>query len=87
MILCNLVLVVQIIVSTGHFVSSKSETSDDSTAAYMRINMVLCIMLNMLEFFNRVRIFDFFAYFVRQIQDICYDSLPLGSMLGLIVVA
>jgi len=41
----------------------------------------------MLELFNRIRIFDFFAYFVRQLKEIIYDALPLGSMLAFIVLA
>jgi len=49
--------------------------------------MVITIQLNVLEFFTRVRMFDFFAYFVRQLREICIDSLPLASMLGFIVAA
>ena len=53
---------------------------------YVITGMVLAIQLNVLEFFYRVRIFNFFAYFVRQFQEICYDSMPLGSILAFIVV-
>ena len=48
--------------------------------------MVLAILFNTVELFSRIRIFDFFAYFVRQVVEIIVDALPLGTMLGLIVV-
>ena len=41
----------------------------------------------MLELFSRVRIFDFFAYFVRQLEEIVKDALPLGSMLLFITLS
>ena len=45
------------------------------------------IILNLVELFNRIRIFEFFAGFVRQLEEIVIAALPLGAMLGLIVVA
>ena len=45
------------------------------------------IILNLIELFNRIRIFDFFAYFVRQVGEIVIDAQSLGAMLGFIVVA
>ena len=53
----------------------------------MRINMIISIILCMLELFSRIRIFDFFAYFVRQLNEIVYDAMPLGTMLGFIILA
>ena len=52
-----------------------------------RIHMMYSIILNLIELFNRVRIFKFFAYFVRQLNEIVEDAIPLGAMLGFIVVA
>ena len=49
--------------------------------------MILAILFNVIELFSRVRVFDFFAYFVRQIQEITIDALPLGAMLFFIVLA
>ena len=53
----------------------------------MRINLIASIVLNLLELFSRVRIFNFFAYFVRQLTEICSDAIPLATMLSLIVLA
>lgn len=49
--------------------------------------MIMAILLNLVELFTRIRIFDFFAYFVRQLNEIVIDALPLGTMLGFIVLA
>ena len=49
--------------------------------------MIVAILLNLVELFTRIRIFDFFAYFVRQLNEIVIDALPLGAMLGFIVLA
>jgi len=53
----------------------------------MRTNMIVAVMLNLLELFSRIRIFDFFAYFVKQLSEICIDAMPLGCMLAFIVIA
>ena len=45
------------------------------------------IILNLVELFNRIRIFDFFAGFVRQMEEIVIAAQSLGAMLGLIVIA
>jgi len=45
------------------------------------------IELLVLELFSRVRMFDFFAYFVRQLEEIIKDAMPLGSMLLFITLA
>ena len=45
------------------------------------------IILNLVELFNRIRIFDFFAGFVRQMEEIVIAAQSLGAMLGLVVVA
>ena len=37
-----------------------------------RIHMMYSIILNLIELFNRVRIFKFFAYFVRQLNANTY---------------
>ena len=52
----------------------------------MRINLVACIMITLLEFLNRVTIFDYFAVFVRQLKQITYKTAPIGAMLGIIVI-
>lgn len=52
----------------------------------LRVIMVLALLFNTVELFIRVRIFDFFAYFVRQLTEIVEDAVPLGAMLGLIVL-
>ena len=48
--------------------------------------MVLAILCNTIELFSRIRVFDFFAYFVRQVMEIVEDALPLGTMLAFIVL-
>ena len=53
---------------------------------WFRNLMVLCVIFNIFELIQRVTIFDFFAVFVRQLYQISIESLPLGSMLGIIVV-
>ena len=53
----------------------------------MRVNLIVSIVLNLLELFSRIRIFNFFAYFVRQLTEICSDAMPLATMLSLIVLA
>ena len=52
----------------------------------LRINMVLCILFNMIELSSRIRIFSYFAYFVAQLINIIYDAMPLGAMLAFIIV-
>ena len=49
--------------------------------------MILSFLLNLLELLTRVKIFDFFAYFVRQLKEIIKDAIPLGTMLAFIVLA
>ena len=53
----------------------------------MRINMILALFFNLVELSVRIRIFDFFAYFVRQCREIVFDALPLGTMLGFQILA
>ena len=48
--------------------------------------MVFCIVLNIIELFQRVKVFDFFALFVQQLGSISEASLPLACMLGIIVI-
>ena len=62
--------------------SEKKEEID-----HLRVCMILAILLNVVELFSRIRVFDFFAYFVRQIREITLDALPLGAMLFFIVLA
>ena len=52
-----------------------------------RIHLMYAIILNLIELFNRIRIFNFFAYFVRQMEEIVIDARSLGAMLGFIVLA
>lgn len=87
MIVANSVLVFQIILSSNVVGHLNEEDVDTAHAlSELRINLVFCIILNMLELFSRIRIFDFFAYFVRQCTEICKDAMPLASMLGIIVL-
>lgn len=53
----------------------------------LRINMVLCILFNMIELSSRIRIFSYFAYFVAQLINIIVDAMPLGAMLAFIIVS
>ena len=69
------------------FYFGDSETDMKDTMVLLRDFMVLVILFNMLELFLRVRIFDFFAMFTRQMQEIVVDMLPLASVLGFIVLA
>ena len=63
----------------------ESETKEEIDK--LRVCMILAILFNVIELFSRIRVFDFFAYFVRQIQEITIDALPLGAMLFFIVLA
>jgi len=85
MIFVNIALIVQAIASIN--VSSDEDIHGQTVIRRMRVNMIICIFLNLLELFSRIRIFDFFAYFVRQLQEICIDAMPLGTMLAFIVLA
>ena len=69
------------------FYSGEDEAEMIVTMRLLRDFMVLVIMFNVLELFLRVRIFDFFAMFTRQMQEIVVDMLPLASVLGFIVLA
>lgn len=53
----------------------------------MRCWQVITILLLFCECFNQVRIFDFFAYFVRSMTEIVKDSAQIGTMLAYIVLA
>ena len=63
------------------------ESEEKKAIDKLRVCMILAILLNVVELFSRIRVFDFFAYFVRQIQEITIDALPLGTMLFFIVLA
>lgn len=52
-----------------------------------RVLLIFVIQLAVIELFERVKIFDFFSYFVRQLREIIYDSAPLAAMLAFIVIA
>ena len=80
-------IVVAIVVSLSSVVVVPEKLEDTFGVSVLRVFMVLAILLNMIELFSRVRIFDFFAYFCRQIEEIVLDALPLGAMLGFIVLA
>ena len=88
MIFVNIALVLQVVSVVFRIIgtSNSMEASNVNEIYYVINGMVFAIQLNVLEFFYRVRIFNFFAYFVRQLQEICYDSLPLASMLAFIVI-
>ena len=60
---------------------------EDARLEPQRVHLMYALILNLVELFNRIRIFKFFAYFVRQMEEIVVDALPLGAMLGFIVVA
>ena len=86
MVAINLCLVFQACANVG-LIEGKVSIDMEKRLRIMRINMIISIILNLLELFSRVRIFDFFAYFVRQLKEIVRDALPLGTMLGIIVLA
>ena len=88
MVAVNIALVVYIVYQSGsQALSSEPEGSGPFDPSSLRILLVFAILLNTTELFSRIRIFDFFAYFVRQVQEIVEDALPLGAMLGFIVLA
>lgn len=82
----NVILVLYIIIQNKSIVLPDGY-SDLIALTNLRVLMIFAILLNTMELFSRIRIFDFFAYFVRQIQEIVVDALPLGAMLGFIVLA
>ena len=87
MIVADSVLVIQILLSSNEVEHLNDKAVDRAHAlSELRLNLVFCIILNMLELFSRIRIFDFFALFVRQCTEICIDAMPLASMLGIIVL-
>ena len=94
----NVALIIQAIWIAGFLddITGNDDNYEDVISIYesrkkmvhtMRINMIFSILLNLIELFTRVRIFNFFAYFVRQLNEIVKDALPLGTMLGCIVFA
>ena len=85
MVAVNVALIFQALAIAGLINNSKN--TQDHVIRVMRVNMIISIILCLLELFSRVRIFDFFAYFVRQLNEIVYDALPLGTMLAFIVMA
>lgn len=86
MILANITLVILIFISTGQLESSYLSKDAFNVVKALRINMIVCLLFNILEASSRVRVFDFFAYFVRQLIEIMYEALPIGLMLAMIVV-
>ena len=50
----------------------------------LRAAMLLAILCNTVELFSRIRVFDYFAYFVRQVTKITLDALPMGAMVAFI---
>jgi len=67
MIIVNCCLVILIAVQSKDiiFPDSFNGLVDHFDLAKLRIALVLAILLNTIELFSRIRIFDFFAYFVR----------------------
>ena len=63
----NLALIFQVLACTGTFINLTSNDDFYDRLDNLRINMVICIILNIIELFQRVSIFDFFALFVRQL--------------------
>lgn len=51
-----------------------------------RVTVCLAILLNVYELFLRVTIFKFFAPFVNQLECIIAESVPLMSILLLIIL-
>ena len=86
-IIVSIILVVQAFLCMGLTRDEKiNESNTVHRLVMLRINLVACIMLTMLEFLNRVCIFDFFAVFVRQLKQITYETRNIGAMLGIIVI-
>ena len=48
--------------------------------------MVFVIIFGLAELFERISIFEFFAIFVRQLYQISIEMLPIGAILGIIVI-
>ena len=85
----NIVLVLKIVFRSPFLttIEEQLESEEKEDIDRLRVCMILAILLNVVELFSRIRVFDFFAYFVRQIQEITIDALPLGAMLFFIVLA
>ena len=47
--------------------------------------MIFVIQITLVELFYRVRVIDFFAGFVSQLEKIIEDSMPLLTLLAAIV--
>lgn len=87
MIICvNIALVLQVFISSSSLKDSGLAPETYSVVKGLRINMIVCIILNMLELMSRIRIFEYFSYFVRQLIEIMVDAMPLGAMLAMIVL-
>ena len=85
----NIVLVLKIVFRSPFLttIEGQLESEEKEDIDRLRVCMILAILLNVVELFSRIRVFDFFAYFVRQIREITLDALPLGAMLFFIVLA
>lgn len=89
MIAC-VVLLTQIMIGSGFLIFMDREgliQEKGNIADNQRVKLIIVIQLAVIEFFERVKIFDFFSSFVRQLREIIADSVPLGSMLAFIVLA
>ena len=62
----NITIVITILTLSKAFVVTE-RISDLDPIHKLRVFMVFGLLLNTCELSNRIRVFDFFAYFVRQV--------------------
>ena len=65
MILVNVALIFQVMISRGYIEASYVSEEDYNVVKCLRINMIVCIFFNVMELSSRIRIFNYFAYFVQ----------------------
>ena len=85
MIICDILIVFAYLMNAIFVIESEDPYYLLLNLDSLRVLMVFGLLFNMIELFTRIRIFDFFAYFVRQMSEIVEDALPLGAMLAFIV--
>ena len=86
MIAFNIVIVLTSLILSNFIAVAPHVKDKYSPTELLRVFMVLGLLFNTIELFVRIRVFDFFAYFVRQMSEIVEDAAPLGAMLGCIVL-
>lgn len=67
-------------------INSEDAVLTSNSMNSIRTSMIFVIQFTLVELFYRVRVIDFFAGFVSQLEKIINDSLPLLTMLVAIVL-